>query len=254
MMSAANDTTKGPANPAITSPAAPELSMVAYALRHPRGRYSADRASQLSGVPKSTMYDWRRDGVLVPDFTSANPATWSYRDLVFLRLLAWLRQGGMDRSLAKSKVDSVREQLSNGVEVRRIHATRWDMILNDLHGESLPDDRENLLPSTEFHSLLGTFDLHEPIEELRTKRNHPIWAPDLVTPSAYSAISPWVLAGDPCVSRTRIPTAALYALRTERSLSTAAIVSLYPGLTPESVDDVINLERRLHGGAEPIAA
>lgn len=68
-----------------------ERTMIAYALRHPRGRYNADRTSQLSGVPKSTVYDWRRDGILVPDFTAANPSMWSYRDLVLLRLLAWLR-------------------------------------------------------------------------------------------------------------------------------------------------------------------
>ena len=231
-----------------------ERSMVAYALRHPRGRYNAERTSQLSGVPKTTVYDWRRDGILVPDFGAASPAMWSYRDLVLLRLLAWLRQGGMQRSLAASKVDDVRSQLSRGIDVRRVHATRWDLVLNDTSGKGLADDRDNLLPSPEFYSLLGTFDLHEPIEELRSKRGQPIWAPDLLTPSAHSAISPWVLAGDPCIAQTRIPTAAVFALHTERALSSSAIVSLYPGLTVEAVEDAVELERRLRGGSELVAA
>jgi uncharacterized protein (DUF433 family) len=179
---------------------------------------------------------------------------WSYRDLVFLRLLAWLRQGGMQRSLAAAKVDDLRRQLSEGVEVRNIHATKWDVVLNDTHGDALPDDRDNLLPSHEFYSLLGTFDLHEPIEELRSRRHEAVWAPDLVTPSEHSGISPWVLAGDPCVRQTRIPTASIFALHTERALSPVAIVSLYPGLSVEAVDDVIALERWLRGGAEVIAA
>ena len=231
-----------------------ERTMIAYALRRPRGRYNAERTSQLSGVPKSTVYDWRRDGILFPDFSSANPAMWSYRDLVLLRLLAWLRQGGMQRSLAAVKVISVRRQLSEGVDVRQIHATKWDIVLNDTHGGGLADDRENLLPSPEFYSLLGTFDLHEPIEELRSKRNQPVWAPDLVTPSAHSVISPWVLAGDPCITRTRIPTASIFALHSERALSTKAIVSLYPGLAAVAVDDAVKLERRLRGVAELLAA
>ena len=228
--------------------------MIAYALRHPRGRYNAERTSQLSGVPKSTVYDWRRDQILVPDFTAANPVTWSYRDLVLLRLVAWLRQGGMARSLAAEKVSSVRRQLSAGAEVRSIHATKWDVVLNDVHGVGLDDDRDNLLPSPEFYSLLGTFDLHEPIEELRPGRDQQLWAPDLVTPSTHSAISPWVLAGDPCITGTRIPTASIFALRTERALSNDAIVSLYPGLNVEAVDDAVGLERRLRGGQELSAA
>lgn len=52
------------------------------AMRHPRGRYSADRASQLSGVPTSTIYDWQRNDIYVPDFGGASPMAWSYRDLV----------------------------------------------------------------------------------------------------------------------------------------------------------------------------
>ena len=231
-----------------------ERSMIAYALRHPRGRYNAERTSQLSGVPKSTVYDWRRDQILVPDFTAANPAMWSYRDLVLLRLLAWLRQGGMARTLGAEKVSSVRRQLSAGAEVRSIHATKWDVVLNDVLGVGLDDDRDNLLPSPEFYSLLRTFDLHEPIEELRPGRDQQLWAPDLVTPSTHSAISPWVLAGDPCITGTRIPTASIFALRTERALSNDVIVSLYPGLTVEAVDDAVGLERLLRGGQELRAA
>jgi hypothetical protein len=49
---------------------------VKYALLHPRGRYLADRASQLSGVPRSTLYDWRRESVYAPDFDHASPVAW----------------------------------------------------------------------------------------------------------------------------------------------------------------------------------
>src|SRR5829696_8281996 len=65
--------------------------VVLHALRHPRGRYAADRAAQLSGIPRSTLYDWQRADVYVPDFAGGSPMAWSYRDLVFVRVLAWLR-------------------------------------------------------------------------------------------------------------------------------------------------------------------
>ncbi|CAN5795567.1 hypothetical protein BH24ACT5_BH24ACT5_00370 [soil metagenome] len=224
-----------------------ERRSIAYALRNPRGRYTAVRAAQLSGVPKSTVYDWRRERVFNPDFTAASPVMWSYRDLVLLRLLAWLRQGGMDRPTAGEKVASVKSQLSSAVEIRFIHATRRDVVLSGENVVDVRDDRENLLPFTDFYRLMGTFDLHEPIAELRSERRGPIWAPDLVTPSDYSFISPWVLAGDPCIERTRIPTSAIHALRFERALPVEAIVELYPGLNVEAAEDAIALERRLRG-------
>lgn len=224
-----------------------ERKSITYALRHPRGRYAADRASQLSGVPKSTIYDWRRAQIYDPDFTAASPTMWSYRDLVLLRLLAWLRQGGMDRPVAAEKVQLVKTQLSAGVEVHYIHATATDIILSGSHADDVADDRHNLLPFSDFFRLLSTFDLLEPIEELRSARRGPIWAPDLVTPSEHSFISPWVLAGDPCVEGTRIPTSAIHALHVERALPAEAITQLYSGLTIEAANDAVELERRLRG-------
>jgi uncharacterized protein (DUF433 family) len=96
------------------------------------------------------------------------------------------------------------------------------------------------------------FSLLEPIGELGGKAR--LWAPDLVTPSTFTFISPWVMAGDPCVARTRIPTASVHALREERGLGTGEIVELYPGLTFEAAEDAYHLERRLRGQDPPDAA
>lgn len=232
-----------------------ERALAAHALRHVRGRYNADRAAQLSGVPRSTIYDWRRKKILLPDYAHADPAIWSYRDLVLLRLLAWLRQGGMERPLAAAKTKHVRDQLSAGVQIRQIHATSHDVVLlGENADDEIDDDRQNLLPSSDFYSLLASFDLHEPIDELRGTKDGSSWAPHLVTPSRHSSISPWVLAGDPCVRNSRIPTAAIFALSTERQLPSEAIVDLYPGLTVEQVDDVTELEQRLRGIETALAA
>jgi uncharacterized protein (DUF433 family) len=228
---------------------------ITYALRHPRGRYGADRASQLSGIPRSTLYDWRRERVYVPDHTKADPAAWSYRDLVYLRLLAWLRQLQMPRRKAAKRVRAIKQAIAAGEEVRRIRATR-DLLLFDEEQISRFDD-PNQLPFDDFFLLFATFDLLEPVKELRSEHSPGrLWAPDLVTPSEYTFISPWVLAGDPCVQRTRIPTAAIHALREERRLASAEIVQLYPGLTLSAAEDAYVLEQRLRGFElpEPAAA
>lgn len=212
------------------------------AMRHPRGRYSADRASQLSGVPTSTVYDWQRNNVYVPDFGGAKPMAWSYRDLVYLRLLAWLRQLKMPRPMAAQRVSDVKDYVASGHELRVIRATSNSVVFDDE-----TSDRKtgaNLLPFEDFTGLLSVFDLLDPVEELGPR---PLWGPDLVTPSEHTYISPWVLGGDPCVENTRIPTATILALHEERGLNTAQIVELYPGLAADAADDAYMLEKRLRG-------
>jgi uncharacterized protein (DUF433 family) len=223
-----------------------EERAILYFLRHPRGRYPAERASQLSGIPLSTLYEWRRNEIYVPDFTTASPATWSYRDLVFLRLLAWLRQVGMQRPLASQLVGEVKGMASKGEQIWQLRADRHTLLINT-ERTSRFSNQPNMLPFDNLFDLMATFDVLEPVDELRPRGRHRIWAPHLVTPSPCTRISPYVLAGDVCVEKTRIPTSSLYALREERGLSSSDIVRLYPGLEAEAVDDAYLLERRLRG-------
>jgi uncharacterized protein (DUF433 family) len=234
----------------VTTPDQRTEQTVLYFLRHPRGRYFAERAAQLSGIPLSTLYDWRRREVYMPDFSSASPAIWSYRDLVFVRLLVWLRQIGMPRPLASEMVGSVRAFAASGEQIRRIRADRYTLLINE-ETNSRFKDQPNLLPFDNIYELFRTFDILEPIDEFRTHGQRRMWAPHLVTPSQCTRISPFVLAGDPCINRTRIPTSAIFGLREERGLSSSEIVRLYPGLAIEAADDAYLLERRLRGSDLP---
>jgi uncharacterized protein (DUF433 family) len=77
-----------------------------------------------------------------------------------------------------------------------------------------------------------------------------LWAPDLIRPSEHTFISPWIMAGDPCIRDTRIPTASIFALRTERGLSNTQIVALYDDVTMAEAEDAFALENQLRGFAE----
>ena len=103
-----------------------------------------------------------------------------------------------------------------------------------------------------FADMLQSFDLTAAVEDFG--RQSKLWGPDLVTPSPRTRISPWVLGGDPCIDRTRIPSASIYSLRTERGLETAEIVRLYPGLDNAAADDAYELESRLRGNDDAEAA
>lgn len=224
--------------PEMTDNAArPDLARL---LRTARGHYSTDRAAQLSGIPKSTLYEWRRRSVYLPDFGAAKPMAWSYRDLVYVRVLAWLRsEAGTPRPVAAERVRLLKEHVAAGRPVTRLSADRDTLVVDDdlaspLHGHGRL-----------FSDLLENFDLDTAAKDF-AGRTH-LWGPDLVTPSPHTAISPWVLGGDPCITRTRIPSASIFALRSERGLTVADVVSLYEGLDKRAVEDAYHLEQRLRG-------
>src|SRR5207245_2184675 len=86
-----------------------ETDQLREALLWPRGQYTYTRASQLTGVPERTLHHWAREKYLVPDFDDLRPKLWSYRDLVFLRMIAWLRAKKMPAPRVIHHVREIRQ-------------------------------------------------------------------------------------------------------------------------------------------------
>lgn len=213
--------------------------MVVQALRRPRGFYDAKRASQLSGVPQSTVNQWARTGMLTPDWSGLSPRGWSYRDLLYLRLFAWLRKRGMGISGASERIRLIRDVLAQEpidptVRSDDQHTFLSDEAFDRFSGQQAFDGMT---------MFLSIFDIAQPIDEVSRAA---MWGPGLVYPSTHTHISPWVLSGEPCVIRSRIPTSALFALRQERGLPPEKIGVLYPHVKVEAIQDAIDLEEKLH--------
>lgn len=212
-------------------------------LRSPRGRYSAERAAQLSGVPHRTVYEWQQRGVWVPDYVHANPMQWSYRDLVFLRMLLFLRRKGNDRPVASQRV-------LDYCKLVETHDVAPTVVRSDGHGMILAgEDFDRLTGESVWEVAADFMDAHDLLEPIPGESAGPLWQPNLHQPSERTVVLPWVMAGEPCVQRTRVPTSSVWALRTQRELSPVDIVRLYPGLTVEDVEDATELERRLRRAA-----
>lgn len=90
---------------------------------------------------------------------------------------------------------------------------------------------------------VNTFNLIDPVDDISNDAEW--WGPNLLWPSKETAISPWVMAGDPCVRATRVPTSTLFAIHRERRLTPAQIGRFFPSLTEEQIGGAINLETKL---------
>ena len=42
-------------------------------------------------MPRSTVYDWERKGIVVPSISPEREKLWSYAGLMVLRIVSWLR-------------------------------------------------------------------------------------------------------------------------------------------------------------------
>ena len=217
-----------------------ERRTLLLAFRYPRGRYGAGRASQLSGVPERTVYHWAQTQVLVPDFANEHPKTWSYRDLVFLRLLVFLRSHDVELRRSADFVAGLREDLSSGelsVDATRLSAADGavavgDEILEGLGGQGVFNTMVD---------VVGHFDLLADLGLGQVQMN----GPNLVRPSHHTSMSPWVVGGEPVIRGSRIPTVAIVTLHRDRLLNAEAIVNLYPTITLADVDDALAFESSL---------
>lgn len=208
-----------------------------------RGVYPADRAAALSGVPKSTMYEWARKEVLVPSVSRVEIKLWSYSDLMGLRTIQWLRHekkrspGGEIPATSMPKVRRALDALAE-LDVALWTEEEGPSVAVDRSGEIYIDARGTAL-TYEGQSPLDA----ELLDLIRPFSIGDAAGPDLRAPRPKLRIVPGKLSGAPHVQRTRVETQALAAL--SRRLSSDRIYALYPGLDHDAVDEALDLEWQL---------
>jgi uncharacterized protein (DUF433 family) len=209
-----------------------------------RGAYTADRASALSGVPKSTLHYWARTEVLVPSISPERIKLWSYPDLMGLRTIYWLRQGKTADdgvTVSATSMKAVRRALD---ELKQLDLELW----MEERGPAVAVSRTGevfLTLDGQVSNLAGQspldadwLDLIAPFDTGDGR------GPNLYAPRPSLRIVPGKLSGSPHILKTRIETVALAALE-ERGLPHSKIAALYPVAPPAAIQDALDLEHQL---------
>lgn len=174
----------------------------------------------------------------MPDWFAAKPRGWSYRDVVYARLLVWLRSKHMGRAAASERVLYLRELMGSADIDPTVHSDGSIFLI----GSELSDRFTGQQAFDGLVEVLDVFELTEPIEGVS---HGELWGPSLVRPSEHTYISPWVLGGEPCVADSRVPSATLHALHVDRGLDAERIQDLYEFLPLDAIEDALDLEARL---------
>jgi uncharacterized protein (DUF433 family) len=197
-------------------------------------------------VPKSTVYDWARKGVVLPTVSPVQEKLWSYADLMALRIVAWLRRpkaGSEGLALPANPMREVRAALvalaSREINLWSADASHTPLVVDRTgqifiwHGGEYADLRGNhTLPHEEHFGVLEPFRF----EDGRT-------GPDLLRPRPHLRILPERVAGEPHVQDTRLTSRTLAGMVT-RGFSLADVAEMY-SIEREFVEEAVDLELSL---------
>ncbi|MPZ60273.1 MAG: DUF433 domain-containing protein [Propionibacteriales bacterium] len=210
------------------------------------GCYEAARAAALSGVPKSTMYWWARQGIVVPSVSPVQEKLWSYSDLMCLRIVSWLRHpkaAPHGAELPANPMSQVRRALvlleRRGLDLWAPDSPGHSPILVDAAGAIFVRSDGEILDLHEQPALLpeGRLELTMPF------RQDGVEGPNLLRPRPHLRIVPAKVAGEPHIADTRLTTQSVAALAA-RGFSSERIADMYASPV-ESINEAIDLERQL---------
>ena len=207
------------------------------------GCYDARRTAALSGIPRSTVYDWARKGVVVPSISPEREKLWSYADLMALRIVSWLRHPkALDGDVRPaSAMRHVREAL---VQLDEQGLDLWDgragasPLFVDPTGKIVIDT-----PAAT-HDLSGQGVLPGWLDLLGVFEGSDGAGPDLRRPREHLRIVPGKCAGEPHIDGSRLTTVTVAAL-SGRGYTLDDVARLYPDESRQSLEEAIDLERSL---------
>ena len=208
------------------------------------GAYTAERAAALSGVPKSTIHYWARHEILEPSVSPERTMLWSYRDLLALRVIYWLRRPKKTRDELEIPSTTMRVVRHALRELRHLDLGLFECgrptILITRTGEIVLKAPAMAPQTLTGQAILAEFiDLIAPFETVEGSRG-----PDLSAPRPRLRIVPGKLSGSPHVTDTRVETCALAALSL-RGFSSEKIEGLYPSIDRAAIVEALDLERDL---------
>jgi uncharacterized protein (DUF433 family)/DNA-binding transcriptional MerR regulator len=204
--------------------------------------YSAQLAATLSGATESQLRYWRRSRngeppLLAPEYGS-RPASYSYRDVVTLRMFARLREEISLQKVRKA-VAYVESQLPEGA-----HISEEQIRALPGGGSAVWISKDGEYVDVVEHPGQSGFRvlMEDIFRSFVTHSGREV--PDLLHPAPGLVIDPAVRGGAPVAEGTRITYDRLATLRQD-GLTVDEVRELYPWVSAESVNGATEFAHRV---------
>ena len=200
-----------------------------------RGMYSAHMAARVARVPSQRFQAWMKSRLLRPyrfEYGKRVENTYSYDDLLLIRLILRLQEQGATAKSIRVALDTI-EYMSDGDKRAWQKVT---MLVSEGMVAVIFPGKEwaewNPIAASKGAQKMATVFFPDLVRELQD---------ELVPPDRFKHIevAPDVLGGSPTVKGTRISTSAVMSVLESGGDPT----EVYPGLTDEQVAEALDYER-----------
>ena len=208
-----------------------------------QGFYSTSQVSRLSRIPVSTIYEWRRRGIIRPSLELVEGGLladegYSYSDLTLVRIIKALRDRHLDFDSAANALRHLYARLGppdRGWANEKVYVIGTRIYVDRPDEWQVTDAME--LGQKVMEMLFGDL-----FEELREGDEE---ASIIVPPQYrnYVQVNPGIMGGEPVVRGTRLPTATLVALLADHDIN--ELKKLYRRIPPGKIEKAIEYERYL---------
>lgn len=192
-------------------------------------------ASLLTGASPSQLRAWRQKSILVPEVSEKRPPLYSFRDLVALRSIAFLRARTSSQRVSKAFRSLDLLDLTEHPSKYRF-ATNGDTIVVD-HGEGYQIDLVRAPGQLQFHTFA---EIMAPFENFRGDQ-----VAHFEQPSQHVSVRLRRLGGWPTVIDTRIPYEAIVSLVDFKTVGPEDVPRYYPNVSAEAAADVLEFHRKI---------
>lgn len=207
--------------------------------------YTTDLTTKLTGATPAQLKRFRDRGVLVPEYQDGREYLYSFRDIVALRSLMWLRG---DFSL-----QSIRRVIDN-LDLAHISAEHLSEVKFAKSGNTIlakGDDEYTDLLRQPGNRELTQFTLGDIFGAFKTWSDRDV--PDLRNPRKHLSVNPERMGGIPVINGTRIPYDTIARLVDCVTIRVEDVHTYYPQVSTAAARDAIDFAQAAPGRRKVIA-
>jgi len=191
--------------------------------------------SKLTGVTPYQLRSWSRSGLLVPEIRAKRPPIYSFRDLVALRSIAFLR--------AETSLQKIHKAFDNLNVLDMVeHPSEYSF---GTDGKTIfvqgPDDEAiDLVRSLGARTLFTFEEMNEAFINFRKQE-----VPSFTAPAPHICVNPARIGGWPAIEGTRIGYDVIADLAGAQDPDVEYVIEYYPGPTTSAVESAIEFNRQV---------
>ncbi|MCT1710749.1 DUF433 domain-containing protein [Dietzia cinnamea] len=191
-------------------------------------------AAAMSGASVNQLRRWNRDGLLVPEVQAARPMLYSFRDLVALRAVSYLR--------AETSLQKIKRAFSNLTEFDLTdHPSQYEFATDGKSIMVWTDDGYmdlvNRPGQVEFVTLADIF------ESFTNRAGREVV--HFQRPRPHLRVDGGKLGGYPVIEHSRVPYDAVADLLAGGDVPVEEISEYYPRVTPAGALDAISFQQEV---------